>query len=65
MYYFELFDTAFYEIFELDDPDRESCGLMTTELVSPYPFLADFPTLKVFVLQPDWTDIEGTYTEAY
>lgn len=63
--YFNLFETAYFEFFGLDDPDRESCGELTTEFVSPYPFLNDFPTLKTLVLQPDWTDPEGTFTEAY
>ena len=50
--YHELYDEAFYGVFGLDDPDRESCGSLEVELVSPYPFLADYPTLKTFVLAP-------------
>ena len=65
MLYLDLYEEAFYSVFGLDDPDRESCGSLTVDLVSPYPFLGDFPTLKTFVLAPDWTDEEGIYTEAY
>lgn len=62
--YSDLYDTAYYEWFGLDDPDRESCGDLVTEFNSPYPFLVDFPSLQTLQLKPEWTDAEGIYTEA-
>lgn len=63
--YSDLFDTAYHVVFGLDDPDRDSCGELTTEVFTPYPFLVDFPSLQTVQLKPEYTDAEGVYTEAY
>lgn len=49
----------------MDDPDRESCGELATSLVSPYPFLIDFPSLQTIQFKPESSDSEGIYTEAF
>ena len=64
-FYHDLYDTAFFDVFGLDDPDRESCGSLVTELYSPYSFFFDFPIQKALTLQPLWEDQEGIFLEAY
>ena len=51
-WYYELYYTAYYSIFGLDDPDRESCGSLNLNTVSPYDFLFAFDSWKVLILDP-------------